>query len=135
MAKYTKSKLTKKYTRLAIIFTTLSLLLMFGPLGYYTVAGLLGGALVIQKVALISSVISAVFLSALCAWLRWNFKSKIWIFVLGLFFVVENFLPMIILFATTQIIDELIIAPLAKRFRAKASSCKDTDKQFAERGV
>ena len=135
MANYTKSKLTKKSTRLGVIFTIISLLLLFGPLGYYTVVGLCGGALAIQKVALVGSVITALLLTAICAANRLVFKSKIWLITIGLFCVIDNLLPMIVVFAATQVIDEVIVAPLARHFRAKASHCKDTDKILTERGM
>lgn len=135
MAKYTKSKLTKKYARLAVIFTILSILLMFGPLAYYTIMGFMGGALVVQKVALIGSVLTALIATFLCVAMKWTFKSKMWLFVIGLFFVIENFLPMIIIFAVTQVLDELVVSPLARHYRASARSCKNTDKQFAERNL
>lgn len=135
MAKYTKSALTKKYSRLALVFTILSLLLLFGPLGYYAIAGFAGGALLVEKIALGSTLIIALVITFICMINRFVFKSKMWLIIIGLFLVTEHLLPMIVVFAVTQVLDELVVAPLARRYRNKASNCKDTDKQLAERNL
>lgn len=135
MAKYTKSALTKKYSRLALVFTILSLLLMLGPLGYYAVVGFASGALLIEKVALGSTLVIALIITFVCMINNLVFKSKIWLIIIGLFLVTEHLLPMIVVFAVTQVLDELVVSPLARRYRAKASHCKDTDKQLAERNL
>lgn len=135
MAKYTKSNLTKKYGRLALIFTLLSLLCFLGPLTYYVVAGFATATLVIQKITLTAAVLFALMATVICAWRRWAFRSKVWVVILALYFIVGNFIGMILAFAITQIVDELILSKLAHHYRRKYDSCKDTDKQFAERGL
>lgn len=126
----TKSKTTKKYARLAIIFSVLSVLLLLGPTAFYVISGVMVAPLVIQKVALVSTVAISLLLTMLCAINKWVFRSKIWLIVLALFFVIDNFLVMILIFGITQIADELIVSPLARFFRSKASINREIDKRL-----
>lgn len=125
-----KSKTTKKYATLAIIFTILSFLLLVGPTLFYVIAGLTTATLTIQKVALVSTVAVSLLLTMLCAVNKWVFRSKIWLIVLALFFVIDKFLVMIMVFGITQILDELVISPLARYFRNKTSINREIDKRM-----
>lgn len=125
-----KSKTTKRYATLAIIFTILSFFLLIGPTAFYVITGLMATPLVIQKAALISTVAVSLLLTVLCAANKWVFRSKIWIIVLALFFVIDQFLVMILIFGITQIADELIVSPLARHFRHKVSINCDIDKRL-----
>ena len=124
-----KSKITKKYARLALIFGILSFLCVFAPLLFYVGAGFLAGTAVVEKVVLGCAVFLAIFLSALCAINKWTFRSKIFIIILALYLVIDKFIVMILVFAITQVFDELVISPLARRFRAKASINAEIDKR------
>lgn len=124
------SKETKKYKRLAAIFTFISVALMLGPTAYYLVLGFLTASVVIEKVALASSIFVSLILTMLCVINKWTFRSKIWLIILALFFVIDHYLLMVMIFGFTQIADELIISPLAKHFRAKASINKEIDKRM-----
>lgn len=126
-----KSNITKKYAYLSIIFTILSFLLLLGPAGFYIIAGLATATLTIQKVAIVSTVAVSLLLTLLCVINKWVFRSKIWLIILALFFVIEDFLLMILIFGTTQIIDELIVTPLARHFRNKASINKEIDRRLS----
>ena len=125
-----KSKTTKRYATLAIIFTILSFFLLIGPTAFYVITGLMAAPLTIQKVALVSTVAVSLLLTMLCAVNKWVFRSKIWIIVLALFFVIDQFLVMILIFGITQIADELIVSPLARHFRHKASINREIDKRL-----
>jgi len=125
-----KSKTTKKFATLAIIFTILSFLLLVGPTLFYVIAGLTTATLTIQKVALVSTVAVSLLLTMLCAVNKWVFRSKIWLIVLALFFVIDKFLVMILIFGITQILDELVVSPLARYFRNKTSINREIDKRM-----
>lgn len=128
--KMAKSKTTKKFATLAIIFTVLSFLLLVGPTLFYVIAGLTTATLTIQKVALVSTVAVSLLLTMLCAVNKWVFRSKIWLIVLALFFVIDKFLVMILVFGITQILDELVVSPLARYFRNKTSINHEIDKRM-----
>ena len=125
-----KSKTTKKYARLSLVFGILSVLLLLGPVGFYIIAGLTTATLTIQKVALVSTVAVSLLLTMLCAINKVVFRSKIWLVVLALFFVIDNFLVMIMIFGITQCLDELIVSPLARHYRTKASINAEIDKRM-----
>lgn len=125
-----KSKTTKKYARLSLIFSILSVLLLLGPVGFYIITGLATATLTIQKVALVSTVAVSLLLTFICAINKVVFRSKIWLIVLGLFFVLEDFLVMILIFAITQCLDELVASPLTRHFRTKTSINAEIDKRM-----
>ena len=124
-----KSKTTKKYARLSLIFSILSVLLLLGPVGFYIITGLATATLTIQKVALVSTVAVSLLLTFICAINKVVFRSKIWLIILGLFFVLEDFLVMILIFAVTQCLDELVSTPLARHYRNKAIINAEIDKR------
>lgn len=125
-----KSELTKKYTTLAILFSIFSICLLLGPTAYYVALGFITSTLVIQKVALTSTIFLSLIITLICAVNKWNFKSKIWLIIICLFFCISNFLEMILVFAITQVLDELIVCPIRNHFRTKASINKEIDKRM-----
>lgn len=126
-----KSNRTKKFARLAILFTILSIFCLLGPASYYVITGLLTAELIIEKVALVGVVFMSIVLTGICAINKVAFRSKAWLFVLALFFVVDKFIVMIMIFAITQIFDELVFSPLARYFRNKATINREIDKRGA----
>ena len=124
-----KSKITKKCARLALFFGILSFLCVFAPLCFYVGLGFVAGTAIVEKVVLGCAVFLAVFLSALCAINKWTFRSKIFIIILALYLVIDKFIIMVLVFAITQIFDEIIVSPLARHFRNKASINAEIDKR------
>ena len=124
-----KTPVTKKYHRLGILFTILSLLLNIAPLAVYTIMALAGGALIGQKVALTMTVFVVLILSVI-SWInKTTLRSKIWILMIGLYFVLEHFAVAIIIIGVCQVLDEWIVDPLRKHFRNKYSINKEIDKR------
>ena len=122
------STYTRKYFALATVFTIISILLSVAPALYYVTKALIGAELVIQKAALASSVFVAIIGSVICLISKtFTFRSRIWVFLLAIMICVDSFGTMIIIFAVTQIADELIFAPIAKHFRSKFSINKSID--------
>lgn len=123
------SKASKHYLTGAIIFTLLSFLCCVGPALYYIVEGYLiaGG---IHRVALCLSVFIALIGSCLCLMTKHiSFRSGIWFILLALYFIIENFTPMIILFGATQILDEVLLSPVSRHYRSKFSINREIDKR------
>lgn len=124
------TKPTKKAFILAIVFTILSFLLTIGPALYYTVSALITSTLIVQQAALLGTVFIALIGSLICLISKtFTFRSRIWIFLLVLYFCITNFTTMIIIFAATQIVDELIFAPIARHYRNKFTINKQIDKR------
>ena len=121
---------TKKYLRRAIVFTILSVLITIAPAIYYIVKSFISSTLIIQKCALAGSVMIAIIGSLFCLVSKtFTFRSRIWIFLLAALLCLDNFTTMIIVFAITQIVDELIITPIAKYNRHEYLTNKHIDKR------
>lgn len=125
-----KSKQTKKYSTLAFIFTIISTLLFLGPTVFYIILGFTTATVTLYKITLVATIAVSILLTGLCAINKWVFRSKIWLIVVALFLVIDKFIVMIMIFAITQILDELIVSPIAKHFRAKASINREIDKRM-----
>ena len=123
------NKRTKTFKRLAILFTALSIAAMFGPMLYFCGLAFLSGAATVAKVALVSSISITLIMTAVSVMTKWAARSRIWVVILALFFCLENFLPIIITFAITQVLDELIFEPIAKYCRGKYSTNREIDKR------
>lgn len=124
------SKITKLYKRGAIFLTLLSVLCSIGPAIGYVIYGLISAQLVTQKASIMLCAFVAVIGSLLCLISRvFTFRSRIWIILLALISIVNSYLTMILVFAITQVADEMIFAPAARYFRQKYSINKEIDKR------
>lgn len=123
------SSQTKKFRRIGIILTILSFLLCFAPAAIYIVMGYATSTLVVEKVGLTCLIGLSIILSFICLVAKTTFRSSIWLSLIGLWLVLDNIVGMIIIVAVTQVFDELVVAPLARHFRAKAKINKEIDKR------
>lgn len=123
------SKTTRNYHILSFVFGLLSLLCIIGPFLYYGGVALAGGALVVEKAALVASVLVVGIMTAVAAVNKVALRSRIWIVLFALFLCLDNFLVPLIVVGGCQIADELIINPLYKHFAAKASINAEIDKR------
>lgn len=122
--------MTKKYNRLYWTFFILSLLLNAGPLFYYIGEATLGGALIHEKVSL-SLLVIVVLIMSIISWAnKIVLRSKIWILIIGLYFCLDNFIAPIMVISATQIMDECVVTPLYKSFKAKRNINREIDKRF-----
>lgn len=124
------SKITKLYKRWAIFLTLLSVLCSIGPAIGYVIYGLISAQLVTQKASIMLCAFVAIIGSLLCLISRvFTFRSRIWVILLALISIVNSYLTMILVFAITQVMDEMIFAPAARYFRQKYSINKEIDKR------
>ena len=122
------SKITKLYKRGAIFLTLLSVLCSIGPAIGYVIYGLISAQLVTQKASIMLCAFVAIIGSLLCLISRvFTFRSRIWVILLALISIVNSYLTMILVFAKTQVTDEMIFAPAARYFRQKYSINKEID--------
>ena len=122
--------MTKKYRRLFWLFTILSLLLNIAAPAYYVFDGLMGDGIIIEKVALTTSVFIVIILSAVAYINKTSMRSRIWILLLGLYICLDTILTPLLIIAITQILDEWLISPLAKSYRNKLTINKQIDKRM-----
>lgn len=119
---------TKKYKRLARLFSLLSILVLLAPLAYYLVEAFIAGV-VIEKLALGGLATMAIILTLFNIIMKSNLRSPIWLILLGIFFVLENILPLIIFIAAGTILDEFVFSPLARRYRNLYTINNEIDKR------
>ena len=125
------TKNTKKLRTFALIFSILSVAAMFLPMLWFVIAAFIGNAATIYKVALVSSVAVAIVMTAISVLTKWAARSRIWIVLLGLFFCLDYLLTMIVVFAITQIVDELVLCPIKSKLWQKYTINREMDKRGA----
>lgn len=123
------SAITKKYKILFIIFTILSFLATLGPLIYYITAGFIEAELTSQKVSLTCFVLCAGLLVIINTIMKYNIRSTIWLILIGIYFCIDNIMPLLFMIAVGTILDEFVLTPLKKRFKSKYSINKEIDKR------
>lgn len=123
-----KSDITKKYQRLSILFQCLSILVLVGPLAYYTILGFVNGE-VTEKFTLGVTFVIAAILFIVNILFKYHIRSIIWILVLGIYFCISNILPLLLMVAIGTILDEFILTPLHKSYKNKCTINREIDKR------
>ena len=107
---------TKKYKRLARLFSLLSILVVLAPLLYYTAEAFIAGA-VVEKLALGGLATFSIVLVLFNVLLKASLRSPLWIMLLGIYLVLNSILPLILFIAVGTILDEFILSPLARKYK------------------
>lgn len=123
------SRETRKYKALSTLFLALSILLLVAPLAYYSIQGFIQGETT-DKFTLGITFVIACILFTINIMFKFHIKSTIWIIVLGIYFCLDNILPMIFMVAIGNILDEFVFSPLHKHFKSKAIINKEIDKRI-----
>lgn len=123
------SKETRKYKNLSILFLALSILVLVAPLAYYSVVGFIEGETT-EKFTLGMTFVIAAVLFVINILFKFHIRSTIWILVLGIYFCLDNILPLIFMVAVGNILDEFLFTPLHKHYKSKASINKEIDKRI-----
>lgn len=120
---------TKKNKKLWLVFFITSFLLNVGPLAFYSGKALLTEGLTHQKVALTMTVLVVIILSLISFINKTTMRSKVWILLIGLYFVLDHFVEPLLLIAVTQVLDEWFISPLKHKYKNKYVINKEIDKR------
>lgn len=124
-----KSKITRNYEFWAFLFGLLSFLSLVGPFAYYGITALAGGALVIEKVALVGSVLVVGIMTLISLVNNVALRSRIWIVLFALYLCLDNFILPLFIIGVCQLANELIFTPLRRHFANKASINIEIDKR------
>ena len=90
--------MTKKLRTWLIVLVVLSFLLNVAPVAVYAIMGLVEGTLLIEKVALSMTIFVVAILSVIAWANKLVLRSRLWILLAGLFFVLDAFAaPLIII--------------------------------------
>lgn len=123
------SRETRKYRTLSILFLSLSILVLVAPLAYYSIQGFIQGETT-EKFTLGITFVIACILFTINIMFKFHIKSTIWIIVLGVYFCLDNILPLILIMAVGNILDEFVFTPLHKHYKNKATINKEIDKRI-----
>lgn len=123
-----KSDITKKYQRLSILFQCLSILVLVAPLAYYTILGFINGETT-EKLTLGITFVIAAILFIVNVLFKYHIRSTIWILVLGIYFCIDNILPLLFMVAIGTILDEFVLTPLHKSYKNKCTINREIDKR------
>lgn len=124
--------MTKKYKKLYILFTILSILCFIGPISFFTIFAFLSGTAIATKVALSSTILITIILSIIAAANKLAMRSRLWILLIGLFLCLDHIMFIVVVIGSCQIIDELIFSPLAHYYHNKFTINHEIDKRIGE---
>ena len=125
----TKSKITKKYKGLSILFSLLSFIVMFAPLAYYFIVAAINAEMV-QKVTLGLMFSAAAVITAINVAFKAHYRSAIWITLLGIYFCIKEIMPLLIAVAVGTILDEFLFTPLHKHYKQLGTINYEIDKRI-----
>ena len=128
------SKFTKSCRRKLWLFRALDIICLVAPLLIYVIIALVNqDALVVQKVAVVSTAMIAIMMTAFNVIAQKNLRCPIWIILIGLFVAIRDYLmPLIIILAITSVLDDLVFTPLIGYYRTKLISNKAMDERMPE---
>ena len=121
--------MTKKYKNDYILCRTLSILMTLIPLVIYTIKGFCEGTPG-SKVTLGVCFTTALILTIINVVFKYHMRSTIWILMIGLYVAVDNIIPLLIILAITTILDEFILTPLSRHYKAKYTINKEIDERI-----
>lgn len=124
-----KSDVTKKYARLYYLFFCLSLIATLLPILVYIILGFVNGE-VHQKITLGITLLVAILLTIINIVFKYHMRSVLWILVLGIYFCLDNIMPLLLLVAIGTILDEFLLTPLQKNFKNKKTINYEIDKRL-----
>lgn len=122
------SEVTRKYQRLYLLFFSLSMMILTVPVVVYVIIAFVQGE-VHEKLTLGTTVVIALILTVINMLCKFHIRSILWIVVLGIYFCIDNILPLLLMVAIGTILDEFVLTPLYKKYKAKATINKEIDKR------
>lgn len=122
------SEITRKYKRLHVLFLALSLIVITAPVVVYVILAFVNGEAT-DKFTLGTTLVIALILTCVNVIFKFHLRSIIWIIVLGIYFCIDNILPLLLMIAIGTILDEFILTPLCKKYKAKATINGEIDKR------
>lgn len=126
------SKFTKRCRAKLWLFRILDWICLFAPLIVYIGIALASGqAVVAQKVAVVSTTMIALMLSAFNVISQKRLRCPIWIIIIGLYVAVRDYLmPLIIILAITSVLDDLVFTPVIGFYHTKLIANKAMDERL-----
>lgn len=121
--------MTAKYKKKALLFFLLSVACLFGPILFFFIRAFIVGDTA-HKLTLGLTFTAALIMGAINIVMKSHLRSVIWVLLIGVFCVLRNYLSIIIVFAVTTFLEELIFHPLFRYYRDKAKINAEIDKRI-----
>ena len=121
---------TKTYTRAKWLLRATSLALNVGPLAGYAIAGAATSNLAREKLMLSLTVFVVLIMTVVAVVNRIAMRSRIWVVMIGIYVCLGEILVPLMVIAATQLLDELIVSPLAKHYASRAMISKEIDRRI-----
>lgn len=123
-----KSKTTIRYIKLHRLFRALSIITGFMPVIIYFMTAFVRGD-TITKVTLISLFTIVIILTVVNTLMKYKLRTPVFVFLIGVYIGLKNILGVLILIAVCTALDELLLAPMANRYKSLATINKELDKR------
>lgn len=118
--------MTKKYKIKLNICRLLSFTITVLPIIIYTIKGFMDGSIG-EKVSLGICVILALMFMLINVMFKYHIRSTLWVLLIGIYVCIDNIIPLLIIMATTTIIDEFVLVPLINKYKNKYIINKEID--------
>ena len=110
--------MTKKYKIKLNICRLLSFTITVLPVIIYVIKGFMDGSIG-EKVSLGICVILALMFMLINVMFKYHIRSTLWVLLIGIYVCIDNIIPLLIIMATTTIIDEFVLVPLINKYKNK----------------
>lgn len=118
--------MTKKYKTKLNICRLLSFTLTVLPVIIYAIMGFMQGSTG-EKVSLGVCVVLALIFVLINVMFKYHIRSTLWVLLIGIYVCIDNIIPLLIIMATTTIIDEFALVPLINKYKNKYVINKEID--------
>ena len=118
--------MTKKYKMKLNICRLLSFTITVLPVIIYVIKGFMDGSIG-EKVSLGICVILALIFMLINVMFKYHIRSTLWILLIGIYVCIDNIIPLLIIMASTTIIDEFVLVPLINKYKNKYIINKEID--------
>ena len=125
------NNVTKKYKIYTILLTILSFILLVVPIVVFSVIAFINGE-PHEKLTLGCALTVSLILVLINALFKYHIRSTLWIAILGIYYCMDNILPLLLIIAISTILDEFVITPLKKKYKLQYTINNQFDKRTGE---
>lgn len=128
------TKITKKYRNKKNFLGFLSVLCTFGPILFFGIQAVIQGIEIGEKASIdltfliIMTGLAAIF-TLIGVFRKYVYRSIPYFIILGVFFILDSIVPLIITMAICTILDEIIFTPLHAHYKNLFIINKEIDKR------
>ena len=122
------SNTTKKYRIRMWACKISSWVITFLPLLIFSIWGFVEGT-PHRKLALGGLIVVAAILVAINVIMKLSLRCIPWVILIGIYIALKEITLLLIIMAITTVVDEVVLTPLAKRYREKLVINKEIDKR------